>query len=299
MLKEWKNSSGIGKNGFPFRMLGYSFGAFLIVYTRLAFQEPFSFFHWLTFASLLLIPPAIFKVYNQKGHSKEIEFGAIYFDLFCGGWIAGSLGFSPLISFAYFLAVFSNYLASFGPKKIYAALLFPLGGIIAFALTGFQPKVFDSPVMNLLSYGYLLVHSTVLSLITFYFIRLQLEKRKIVRLQKEELEQQREEIHVQAEELKALNDALTTLNETLGERIEQRTQDLYKKNQKLAEYAFINAHELRAPVARISGLIQLYENDSIGAQEKNEIFLRLKASTKQLDQTIRQIRKMIEDELKD
>jgi light-regulated signal transduction histidine kinase (bacteriophytochrome) len=45
----------------------------------------------------------------------------------------------------------------------------------------------------------------------------------------------------------------------LKKKVNERTQLLTIKNEQLSEYAFINAHKLRAPVARILGLVALYE----------------------------------------
>ena len=59
-----------------------------------------------------------------------------------------------------------------------------------------------------------------------------------------------EAIKVQAEEIKHINENLEHL-------VSQRTEELEKKNKVLEEYAFINAHKLRAPVASILGLIPI------------------------------------------
>ncbi|NBP69409.1 MAG: hypothetical protein EBU52_11755, partial [Cytophagia bacterium] len=48
-------------------------------------------------------------------------------------------------------------------------------------------------------------------------------------------------------------------NSILRKKVNERTQLLTLKNEQLNEYAFINAHKLRAPVARILGLVALYE----------------------------------------
>jgi hypothetical protein len=48
-------------------------------------------------------------------------------------------------------------------------------------------------------------------------------------------------------------------NSILMKKVNERTQLLTLKNEQLNEYAFINAHKLRAPVARILGLVALYE----------------------------------------
>jgi len=59
-----------------------------------------------------------------------------------------------------------------------------------------------------------------------------------------------DEIRLQAEEIKGINENLETV-------IKDRTYELEIKNKALEEYAFINAHKLRAPLARILGLVHL------------------------------------------
>jgi len=57
--------------------------------------------------------------------------------------------------------------------------------------------------------------------------------------------------------LNVANDELRTLNEHLDVLVMDRTRDLEKKNVQLIEYAFINSHLLRAPLARILGLANI------------------------------------------
>jgi hypothetical protein len=53
-------------------------------------------------------------------------------------------------------------------------------------------------------------------------------------------------------------------NLLLRRKVRERTLQLTIKNEQLSEYAFINAHKLRAPVARILGLVALYELKDCG-----------------------------------
>ncbi|NMM50212.1 tetratricopeptide repeat protein [Marinigracilibium pacificum] len=82
---------------------------------------------------------------------------------------------------------------------------------------------------------------------------------------------------------------LNSLNQNLENRVSERTQELELKNEQLKEYAFINSHKLRAPVATILGLIQLLENNMINAFEEKEYNCRLKKALKELDKVIKQI----------
>ncbi len=73
------------------------------------------------------------------------------------------------------------------------------------------------------------------------------------------LHEQAEELTRQSEELKSSHEELVTMNDNLEDIVNQRNQEVIEKNKMLEEYAFINAHKLRAPVARLLGIMQIIE----------------------------------------
>jgi signal transduction histidine kinase len=95
-----------------------------------------------------------------------------------------------------------------------------------------------------------------------------------------------EEIQAQAEEIKGINENLEML-------VADRTQELEKKNKTLEEYAFINAHKLRSPVASILGLINLLRRTELNDDARN-IMTHLHESTNKLDEVVSTITKTIE-----
>ncbi|MCK6616712.1 MAG: tetratricopeptide repeat protein [Cyclobacteriaceae bacterium] len=107
-----------------------------------------------------------------------------------------------------------------------------------------------------------------------------------------EIEQQKNELEIQAKAVASLNKELTELNKTLEDRIAERTRQLVLQNQKLIEYAYFNAHKLRAPVSSILGLITLLdqrlENDT------QTIISHLRTCGEQLDAITREISGNIE-----
>jgi len=102
----------------------------------------------------------------------------------------------------------------------------------------------------------------------------------------EEIESKTHEIQAQAEEIKGINENLEGL-------VKERTNELEKKNKALEEYAFINAHELRAPVASILGLIHLMQKLDLKEDEKVYVD-HLKESAKKLDAVVTSITEAIE-----
>ena len=61
------------------------------------------------------------------------------------------------------------------------------------------------------------------------------------------------------------------------------------QNKKLREIAWIQSHVVRAPVARIMMLIDLLQDDSLAAEEKDEMLINLQSSALELDNVIRDI----------
>jgi hypothetical protein len=101
------------------------------------------------------------------------------------------------------------------------------------------------------------------------------------------LEEQNKEIIAQQEEIKSMNDRLEEI-------IKTRTKKLEKKNKLLTDYAYFNAHKVRGPLARILGLINLY-ND--GHKEEVEfLFNNIEVSAKELDMVIKEINKSLTEE---
>jgi signal transduction histidine kinase len=115
-----------------------------------------------------------------------------------------------------------------------------------------------------------------------------LESHAIIESQKNEIESQNEELIQAQEELKVIN-------ENLEKIIHQRTSDIETKNSKLLEYAYINSHLLRSPVARIKGLINLIEI-SKDAESHDEYLNYLKISISELDDIVISISQILNNE---
>ncbi|WP_421765336.1 tetratricopeptide repeat protein [Ekhidna sp.] len=103
----------------------------------------------------------------------------------------------------------------------------------------------------------------------------------------EELKKLNRQIQSQAKELRRANDEISQMNSNLESMVQQRTVELEKKNQQLKDYLSSNSHIVRAPLARILGLVDLYEpGDSQNLDFINE---SLHLSAKELDDALREI----------
>jgi len=115
---------------------------------------------------------------------------------------------------------------------------------------------------------------------------------KQIRNQNHELIEQRNEIKTLNEELSATNEELLTMNESLDVSVKSRTKELEQQNEQLTEYAFINSHLLRAPLARILGLSYLISKNKDGPNDP-KIIEALLQSTDELDAITRRISELL------
>lgn len=108
-----------------------------------------------------------------------------------------------------------------------------------------------------------------------------------------EIQAQNDEIQTQNEEISAQAEEIMQINENLEAAVQQRTAELERKNKALEDYAFINAHKLRSPVATLLGLIYLFTRTK-DEKDKEEIHRRLQNAADELDKVVTTITKAIE-----
>lgn len=82
----------------------------------------------------------------------------------------------------------------------------------------------------------------------------------------------------QQKELAERNEEIKLLNSSLEQKVEQRTgqlhmaiENLVKKNQHLEDFAYVISHNLRAPIARIMGLVSIFDRENV--QDKNNLVI--------------------------
>ena len=114
-----------------------------------------------------------------------------------------------------------------------------------------------------------------------------------VKLRTLEIQQQAEEIQAQNEEIQSQAEEIMGINDNLEELVKARTAELEKKNKAAEESAFIIAHELRAPVASVLGLINLISKCELDHDAK-AIVEHMTDSADKLEVVVRKITKAIE-----
>jgi signal transduction histidine kinase len=100
-------------------------------------------------------------------------------------------------------------------------------------------------------------------------------------------------LQISNEEIQAQGEEIQVINENLEAQVKKRTQELERKNKVLEEYAFINAHKLRGPLASILGLINLLNKAELN-HEARSIMEHMSDSAQKLDSIVGTITKTIE-----
>ncbi|MBA82511.1 MULTISPECIES: hypothetical protein [unclassified Leeuwenhoekiella] len=104
----------------------------------------------------------------------------------------------------------------------------------------------------------------------------------------EELKNKNIKLKEAISEIELKNKEIEEINNNQQNIILKRTEELRFKNQKLLELSKLNAHNLREPLSRIMGFLEIADlfND---VELRNEIFPKIKISTHQLDQVFREV----------
>lgn len=88
--------------------------------------------------------------------------------------------------------------------------------------------------------------------------------------------------------IESLHKELSEINKSLETTVEQRTEALKDQTKHLEAYAFITAHKLRAPLARVLGIVNLLERD-VPMNEQKLLLEHLKNASGELDSVIRSL----------
>lgn len=140
----------------------------------------------------------------------------------------------------------------------------------------------------------LLVAITVL---VFFVFRLYRDKKKsLVEMKRlnDEIYEKHEEILAQTEELTQAAAEVSRMNESLEMEVSARVAEIKLQNEKLIEYAYFNAHNVRGPLARILGLCTLMSGETSPA-ELQTYNSHLLNCAHELDGVVREINRKLSD----
>lgn len=108
----------------------------------------------------------------------------------------------------------------------------------------------------------------------------------------EEIAMQRNLLKEQATELQQANSEVREINENLEEIVIERSTQVLEQNKKLRDYAYFNSHRVRAPLARVLGLADLWTAD-LSDNERKIVLLEIEKSIKELDAVVQQINQIL------
>ena len=298
MFKYYAKASGLGKTSYLLRAPAAFWGAVLIVVHHLEKSLPFEWTDYFALSLLLLAPQYYLYRYVKSGNNKKVALRQVNFDIFISGVTMAALDLSVVPAAMFGLSILTTYIAVRGVNKFYRVIAMPIGILFVLVFQDFHYDFTSSDLMKFLSIGYEVVHASVLSYASYMYAREQYEGKIIIERQSKEITAKNLEIFNQSQELKALNESLHSWNKTLEKRVEERTREIAKKNEKLAEYAFLNAHKLSEPLSTIVGLVRLLEEKRYTAKQRDEILQKLHDAAAQLNQILKEIMdKLLQDEL--
>jgi len=111
-----------------------------------------------------------------------------------------------------------------------------------------------------------------------------------------EIQNKNEELRTSEEELLASGEELKQINENLHNLVEYRTQTIIDQNKRFIHHAFINAHKVRSPLARILGLVNLMKRREMELDENGKELLRhLNLSANELDDILREVKTNLDE----
>lgn len=126
------------------------------------------------------------------------------------------------------------------------------------------------------------------------------ESESKVKEQNAELTQKQLEMISQNEKLFQQKKEIALLNTNLESLVSQRTQELKdtldnltKQNQDLSQFSYIISHNLRAPVARILGLVNIFNEKDYNDDFNKQIFSHLKQTSIDLNVVIKDLTQII------
>lgn len=134
------------------------------------------------------------------------------------------------------------------------------------------------------------------------------ERTKEIQAQNEELLTQQEELSAHRDMLEGQNriiaqsmEELQIIKSKLEDQVESRTQEvknanaeLVQRNNQLEQYAYITAHNLRAPVARLKGLVYIFEKTGALDHQNREVINKIANSALEMDEVLTDMNAILE-----
>jgi signal transduction histidine kinase len=147
----------------------------------------------------------------------------------------------------------------------------------------------DGDLYFVLSIQFIFIIVTIaLLLFTFYLKSRFTSYRKYIELTNARLMNSTQNIAAQTAQQQTLNIELSAIQNNLEELVEAKVKEVRQMSAVLREYAFVNAHHVRAPLARILGLINLLDKHGMSADTAN-VVNAIQSEAQEMDKIIKKI----------
>lgn len=103
-------------------------------------------------------------------------------------------------------------------------------------------------------------------------------------------------VNQRTQQLSEANAELKNLNENLEQKVKERTERINTQLGQLIKYSHMNSHEVRAPLARILGLMQLIEKET-DEDLRRELLEKINVSSLELDAVVGKMNRLLEKEI--
>ncbi|WP_462251964.1 hypothetical protein [Ekhidna sp.] len=164
----------------------------------------------------------------------------------------------------------------------WSSLFFAVYAVVIIGVAGFADINYTGAIVyksQLISFT---VNMLAIALVMNIFkIALDRERRKLI-FRVNKLDKLNAEIAEKNDTLEKNHEEIIRIQTQLQQIIEKRTVEIEKENERIVNYAFINAHLVRAPLSNMLGLLQLMDM-------KDQEVKKLKDRVERLDQVVRKI----------
>lgn len=180
----------------------------------------------------------------------------------------------------------------------YFVFLLPLM-IITNQMLGLNEQPFFVFYVHLINSAFFEITATSL-IVTFYILQhhTQLKLKEHIANVEEQIKKRTIALDLTIKELNTVNEELKLLNENLDDMIFKRTEELENRNKQLSDYAFVNSHLLRAPLARILGLSNIIMLEFANTTDADKAILMEKfvLACHELDKVVKLLSELISEE---
>lgn len=146
----------------------------------------------------------------------------------------------------------------------------------------------------------------LITVLTIYYYRKN-KATNLLEIKQAEIDRKNQSLKSANSDLSNLNEELMAANETIASQkndielqnrnleyeVNLRTQEIVDYNSQLEQFAYMTAHNLRGPVARMIGLGNLL-NMPIEIEEQKEIVQRIMHTTQEIDKVIKELNEVLE-----